>query len=231
MEHGVEVNYLDVVSAYDNSTFNKVFGIESIKFYIAVISFLMLSVVGLLLVKSYFNYSLLGILFFGSMLIYYILKLRKDVNKKFKSQFNFLGVDEFLNRYKTYWTSYHYLLFCQNIYKLKKGKISQSVVDLISEEITGLDINILKQPFFVGGFAFVSILLHQAINGLSVNSSWLILLIITILVIMYYAFVFVDILKTKSQKLQELKIFGLWYNDFGYKLINDNAPKVTLENK
>lgn len=225
----MEANYLDVVLAYDDSTFNKVFRIESIKFYIAVIFFLVLSVIGLLLVKSYFNYSLLGLLFFGSILIYYIFKLRKEVNQKFKSQFNFLGIDEFLDRYKTYWQGHRYLLFCQNIYKLKKGKISRSVVDLISEEITGLDINILKQPFFVGGFAFVSILLHQAINGLSVNSSWLILLIITILVIMYYAFVFVDILKTKSQKLQELKIFVLWYNDFGYKLINDNAPKVIID--
>lgn len=223
MEHGVEANYLEVVSAYDDSTFNKVFRVERIKFYIVIISVLILAVVGLLLINSYFSYSVLGVLFFSSMLFCYLWKLCKAVNKKFKNQFNFSGINEFLNKYRTYWQAHRYLLFCQNVYKLKKGKISQSVVDLINEEITGLDISILKQPFFVGGFALISILFHKAIDGLSINSSWLILLIITILVIMYYTFVFVDIFKTKSQKLQELKIFVHWYNDFGYDLMNEKS--------
>lgn len=216
-------SYLRVLEAYRCSKLIQVFKLESKKFSIALVLCIII-LFGSVLIEIYLKLGFEMFLVSGFGFYFYITKLSKSMNKKLLKLYP--NIESFLKEHKLYWASQRSFLFFQVLYKNGNTAVPESVFKMIETEVASTEINILKIPFFTGIFALIGVLLNKIIDKLNISLPSTIMFTLILFLAALFLYGVIDVIRPKSQKLHELKLFALWYNDFGYKLMKDQESEI-----
>jgi hypothetical protein len=201
-----EINYLKVLEAFHNSSLSTIetrFGNKYI-FKIITSVFLILSVSSIF----YFNeYSRWIIIALGLMMMFSIFLYFKHINNKVISYFG-ESSKAFIKQNKVNWRGIRALIFFESIQKQKLDLDEKNIMETIEKELVLKKFEILKTPIFIGLLTVWGMLIKSIFDKSELPILWIFFFIL--LIITYFSYGLVSVLRTEESKMNDLKLFIHW---------------------
>ncbi|MDX1808568.1 MAG: hypothetical protein R3331_03400 [Sulfurospirillaceae bacterium] len=204
-----ETNYLKVLEAFNNSNLSVIetkFGKRYISKIIFVI-FLILSISSIYCAKE--NSSSWIIIALGLMMMFSIFLYFKHINNKVISYFG-ESSKAFIKQNEIYWRAIRALIFFENIQNQKLDLDENIIIEIIEKELNLKKIEILKTPVFLGLLTVWGMLINSIFDKTELSVLWIFFFIL--LMITYFSYGLVSVLRTEESKMNDLKLFIHWYN-------------------
>lgn len=217
-------NYLKIRKFYNESNLKAIEKKVGFAFKYAVI-FILFVFVGLSMffiedTKSFALYVLSGYI----AIITFIMCLQFYFSQKFISIYG-KDIKGFLHEHKIYRRSERALIFFEKLVGEDIVVEVERNTTILDDEIELKKFDFLKLAYFVALFSVVGMLLSAIFSQLTLP--WLFFLLFLSSLSIYFSWLGITMFRTEAAQMKDLKLFLLWYDNFGYELIVNNQVKDT----
>ncbi|MDD2448550.1 MAG: hypothetical protein PHG10_02695 [Sulfurimonas sp.] len=202
-----ETNYLKVLEAFNNSNLSVIetkFGNRYISKTIFAV-FLILSIGSIYYSEE--NSSWIIILF-GLIVMFSIFFYFKYINNKAISYFG-ESSKAFIKQNEIHWRGIRALIFFESIQEEKLQLDENMVLKIIEKELSLKKFEILKTPIFIGLLTVWGMLINSIFDKTELSILWI--FFFALLIITYFSYGLVSVLRTEESKINDLKLFIHWY--------------------
>lgn len=217
-----EANYLKVLKEFNSSNLSTIetrFGNKYISKIIFAI-FLIVSVGSIYCSKEYSNWV---IIILGSIMMFCIFLYFKHINNKVVSYFG-ESSKAFTKQNEINWRGIRALIFFENIQKEKLYLDENMIIETIEKELNLKKLEILKTPVFLGLLTVWGMLINNIFDKTELSVLWIFFFIL--LIITYFSYGLVSVLRTEESKMNDLKLFIHWH-----KVIAPTIEKFQIRNE
>ncbi|MFA5427353.1 MAG: hypothetical protein WC279_04000 [Sulfurimonas sp.] len=202
-----EANYLKVLKEFNSSNLLAIetkFGNRYI-FKIILVVFLIVSVGSIFYCNEYSNWiiNVFGLIMMTSIFFYF-----KYINNKATSYFG-ENCRAFIKQNEVNWRGVRALIFFENIQKEKLQLDEKIILDTIDKELNFKKFEILKTPVFIGLLTVWGMLINSIFDKTELPILWIFFFIL--LLITYFSYGLISVLRTEESKMNDLKLFIHWY--------------------
>lgn len=202
-----ETNYLKVLEVFSGSSLSVIetrFGNRYI-FKTILLIFSIVSVGSIFYCNEYSNWiiNVLGLIIMTSLFFYF-----KYINNKAISYFG-ESSKAFIKQNEIYWRGIRALIFFENIQKQNLDLDESIIIEIIEKDLNLKKLEILKTPVFLGLLTVWGMLINSIFDKVELSVLWIFFFIL--LIITYFSYGIVSVLRTEESKMNDLKLFIHWY--------------------
>lgn len=128
----------------------------------------------------------------------------------------------FLKQNMHYWRAPRALLFFEKVFPMEPTE-TERLTSVIDKEVTLKKFDVFKQPFVSGILIVIGFILNNLFSKMEIPS--LLLGLAISFIVLYFAWSASIVLRTEASKMDDLKLFLLWYKEFGNDWMKEKEKK------
>jgi uncharacterized membrane protein len=168
--------------------------------------------------------------------IYFLSRLIRKVELKFAGA-NKLGLDiSFFKENRKNWMGERFIIFAEQILELKLKFKLKKMIKWLTREIEEKKFSFVEKPFVTFLIALILIIIEKIFDAIDTISkmaqhpqlllqAFIPILLIALFVLWIYRIFAIDIIRSEASKIKDLKLFLIWYKQFGKEVIGNLKAK------